>query len=636
MPNGPPDDRSGGHDFRPPDRTKPQLEIVPGDAGTDWIRRSVSDGAGEREARVALHEAQEHFRGSFERAPIGMEIINLDGSYERVNDAFCAMVGCTRQQLGGLSRDRITHPDDVGGDAAALRVLLAGDAISHRREKRYLHASGQVIWAQIDVTLIHDSDGQPMRFIAQVQDISERRSYEHRIAYMADHDALTGLLNRRGLKRELHSHWARVNRYGATGAVLMLDLDHFKYFNDTHGHSAGDELIVGIAQALQTRLRDSDVFARPGGDEFAVLVPGGDEQETQTVAEALLEVVRDAALPPLDEEVAPVIGEGRRVTVSIGIARFEDGEQLTAEQIVANADLAMYDAKEAGGDCWARYRTEQHPRPKTESRMRWAAEIDHAIAHDGFELLAQPIVSLAGTTIPQYELLLRMRDRQGDVIQPGSFVYIAERLGLVGEIDRWVVERAIGKLAEQRALGRDLRLEVNLSARTIGDERLMELIERRLRETGVPPDRLIFEVTETAAVAHVGRASAFAERLSELGCKFALDDFGAGFGSFYYLKHIPFDYLKIDGEFVGQCAHNQTDRTLIAAIVQIARDMGKQTIAEFAGDQETVDALTALGVDYGQGFHLGRPAPLSEHLAALDAAADSRDVSARLSGIEGE
>jgi diguanylate cyclase (GGDEF)-like protein/PAS domain S-box-containing protein len=396
------------------------------------------------------------------------------------------MVGCTRQQLGGLSRDRITRPDDVGGDAAALRVLLAGDASSHRREKRYLHASGRVIWAQIDVTLIHDSDGQPVRFIAQVQDISERRTYERRIAYMADHDALTGLLNRRGLERELHSHWARVNRYGATGAVLMLNLDHFKDFNDTHGH-AGNELIVRITQALETRLRDSDVFARPGGDEFAVLVPGGGERETQTVAEALLEVVRDEALPPLDEGVAPVIGAGRRVTVSIGIARFEGGERLTAEQIMANADLAMYDAKDAGGDRWAGYRTEQHPRPRTESRMRWAAEIDAAIAHDGFELLAQPIVSLAGTTIRQYELLRRMRDRGGDVIQPGSFVYIAERLGLIAEIDRWVVERAIGKLAEQRALGRDLRLEVNLSARTIGDERLTELIERRLRETGVPP-----------------------------------------------------------------------------------------------------------------------------------------------------
>jgi EAL domain-containing protein (putative c-di-GMP-specific phosphodiesterase class I) len=176
-------------------------------------------------------------------------------------------------------------------------------------------------------------------------------------------------------------------------------------------------------------------------------------------------------------------------------------------------------------------------------------------------------------------------------------------------------------LAEQRAAGRDLRLEVNLSGHTLGDEALLELIERRLDETAVPPDRLIFEVTETAAVTHIGRAAAFAERLSDLGCKFALDDFGAGFGSFYYLKHLPFDYLKIDGEFVRNCASHETDRILISAVVQIARDMGKQTVAEFVIDQETADVVTRLGVDFGQGFHLGRPAPIAEHLAEVRAPA---------------
>jgi EAL domain-containing protein (putative c-di-GMP-specific phosphodiesterase class I) len=217
-----------------------------------------------------------------------------------------------------------------------------------------------------------------------------------------------------------------------------------------------------------------------------------------------------------------------------------------------------------------------------------------------------------------------MCDRKGDVIQPGSFLYVAERLGLGGDIDRWVVKRATDILVEQRALGRDLRIEINLSARTLGDGRLPELIERRLRETGISPDRLIFEVPETAAVAHVSSAAAFAQRLSELGCKFALDDFGAGVGSVYYLKHIPFDYLKIDGEFVTHCAHNKTDRALISAVVQVARDMGKHTIAEFAADQQTVELLTRLGVDYVQGYYLGRPAPLSDHIASFDAPADDQ------------
>jgi diguanylate cyclase (GGDEF)-like protein/PAS domain S-box-containing protein len=565
----------------------------------------------ERAVRTALQAAEERFRCSFDEARVGMLMIGLESKYERVNDAFCAIVGYTHEQLVGLSRESITHPDDVAADAAAVRSLLADEAVSHMCEKRYLHASGHPVWAAINLTLIRDADGQPLHFIAQVQDITERRSHERQLQHMADHDPLTGLLNRRTFERELHGHAARVERYGASGAVLMLDLDNFKYFNDTQGHNAGDALIVRIAQGLQSRLRDSDVLARLGGDEFAVLLPHETAQETQVVAEALLQLVRDEAMPVL-------IGERKRVTASIGIARFDDGVQLTAEEMMVNADLAMYDAKEAGRDRWAPYRTEGHDRPRIESRMKWVEQINDAIEHDGFELVAQPIVSLVVEGPAQYEMLLRMRDPHGNPISPGSFVYVAEHLGLIREIDCWVAERAIDMLAQQRALGRDLRFEVNLSGHTIGDEGLLELVERRLRETGVPPDRLIFEVTETAAVAHIARAAAFAERLSELGCRFALDDFGAGFGSFYYLKHLPFDYLKIDGEFVRHCAESETDRILISAVVQIARGMGKRTIAEFVTNQETVEVLTRLGVDYGQGFHLGRPAPLSEHLAALD------------------
>ncbi len=311
-----------------------------------------------------------------------------------------------------------------------------------------------------------------------------------------------------------------------------------------------------------------------------------------------------------------LIGERRRVTASVGVARFDEGERLTPDEMMVNADLAMYDAKEDGRDRVARYRSEKHDRPKIESRMRWAQRINEAIINDGFELLAQPIVSLTAHEPVQHELLLRMRDHHGDLIPPGSFLFIAERLGLIREIDHWVTERALDMLAEDLVANGDLRLEVNLSGHSIGDERLLEIVERRLHDTGVAPERLIFEITETAAVANIARAAAFADRLSGLGCQFALDDFGAGFGSFYYLKHLPFDYLKIDGEFVRHCAENRTDRILISAVVQIARDMGKRTIAEYVTSEEIADVVTRLGVDFGQGFHFGRPRPLAQHIAA--------------------
>lgn len=562
-----------------------------------------------RAHELQLAVSEERFRRSFDDALIGMMIFDLRGCYMRVNDAFCAIVGHPRETLEGLSRERITHPDDLAADAEALRALLAGEMGSYTREKRYIHATGQLVWVTINVTLINDPDGEPQHFIGQAQDITERRRHESQLTALADHDPLTGLLNRRSFTRELQSHLARVKRFEITGAVLLIDLDNFKSYNDTLGHNAGDELIVRIAHGLRDRLRETDSIARLGGDEFAVLLPRESQQSATLVARALLEQVRR-------ENPAAALGDRTRITASVGIACFAGGEPLTPDEIIGQADLAMYDVKHGGRDGIAAFRPEQHRRPRTESQTNWADEISQALAHDRFELHAQPVRPLHAENPTHYELLLRMRDPHGELIPPSTFLYIAERLGRMQEIDRWVTDRAITMLAEHRAALRPLRLEVNLSSYTIGDAELLKLIATRLAQTGVPADRLIFEITETAVVTNIARAAAFAERLSELGCKFALDDFGAGFGSFYYLKHLPFDYLKIDVEFVRHCAESEIDRTLISAVVQTAHGLGKHTIAEFVENQATVDVLTRLGIDYGQGFHLGHPQPLARQLGA--------------------
>jgi EAL domain-containing protein (putative c-di-GMP-specific phosphodiesterase class I) len=329
-----------------------------------------------------------------------------------------------------------------------------------------------------------------------------------------------------------------------------------------------------------------------------------DEEEALALGQALLDDVR--------ERTAELDGQRRRaITISLGVAMF-DGAAVTPEDMIVNADLAMYDAKEAGRDRLAMYATAEHRYSRAKARLTWVERMDRALKDDGYVLEAQPIRDLASGEISQYELLIRMRGIDGDVIPPAAFLYVAEHFGTIGGIDAWVAGQAIELLAEQRQAGSDLRLEVNLSARSLGDPALLSAIEERLDRTGIDPSRLIFEITETAAVSSFPQARAFADRLRELGCGFALDDFGAGFGSFYYLKHLPFDYLKIDGEFVANCVRNPTDRLVIAAVVDIARGMGKRTIAEFVTDEPTQRVVEDLGVDHAQGDFVGVPGSLAE------------------------
>jgi diguanylate cyclase (GGDEF)-like protein/PAS domain S-box-containing protein len=575
---------------------------------------TVRDVAERMQSQAALAEAEERFRSAFEEAPIGMALTSPDFRFLRVNRALCQITGYTPAQLEGLPVASITHPDDLKADWEARGAMLEGELSGHRGERRYLHASGSAVWVAINSTLVRDGDGKPLHFLSQMQDITERRRHEAELRHMADHDPLTGLLNRRSFERELERHVAYVERYGPRGAALVLDLDHFKAINDTLGHSAGDELIVRVAHALRSRLRESDVLARLGGDEFAILLPEATPEDAQGVAAAVLDSVRTLAVPT-------ATGRTRTVTASLGIALFDSGQALTGEDVLVNADLAMYDAKEAGRDQLSAYDAPEQPATRTEARISWADMIRDALAEDRFVLHAQPIVDLSTGEATQYELLLRMRGPDGELIGPAAFLPVAERFDLMAAIDKWVVTRAIRMVGDERRRGRALTVEVNISGRSAGDPELLALIERELRTSDVSPSQIIFEITETIAVSNIPRAQHFAARLADLGCRFALDDFGAGFGSFYYLKHLPFDYLKIDGEFVRHSAGDPTDQLVIQAVVDIARGLGKRTVAEHVGDSETAELLQRMGVDHAQGFHLGKPAPLSDWLPEPDAVA---------------
>jgi diguanylate cyclase (GGDEF)-like protein/PAS domain S-box-containing protein len=580
---------------------------IEGQAIVRDVSERVAAEAALRESVERIAAAEQRFRTAFEAAPIGMALSDLDGRFIQVNDALCAITGYTREELEEMRFGDLSHPADAGREEEMMRSLLAGEQSTYWMEKRYVDVVGQVVWVAVHATLVRAADGTPQHFLGQIQDVSERVRYEAQLQHMADHDPLTGLLNRRSFECELNQHIVQVQRYGPEGAALVLDIDRFKHINDTLGHNVGDELIVKVAQTLRTRLRDSDVLARLGGDEFAILLPRGGAAEAARVAEAVLDAVRA-------QSVLTAAGRKRPITASIGIALFADTERLSAEDVLVNADLAMYDAKEAGRDRAAAYSSQERGASRMKARITWAERIREALEEDRFTLYAQPIVDLSDGQVRQHELLLRMIDERGEVIPPAAFINVAERFDLMQDIDRWVVARAIRLMGEQKAAGRELTFEVNISGSSTGDPELLTIIERELAETGVDPVNLVLEVTETTAVSNIPRAQQFAARLAELGCRFALDDFGAGFGSFYYLKHLPFDLLKIDGEFVRSCTTSTTDQLLIRAAVDIARGLGKKTIAEYVGDEATVELLRELGVDYAQGFHIGRPGPLAARL----------------------
>ena len=425
------------------------------------------------------------------------------------------------------------------------------------------------------------------------------------MAYLVEHDPLTGLYNRRHFESELQREIDEESRLGARGAVLWFDLDHFKDINDSLGHAAGDELLRVFGQHLKEQTRAYCTVARLGGDEFGMLIPHTEGPAAIVAATRLIEGFSSRTFAAGDHDL--------HVSASVGVVLYPDHGGQTSE-LLAHADIAMYHAKANGGNQVVSYLMDDAWRSEMTDHLEAAERILAAIRKDRLLLVAQPIRSADGTGARCFELLLRLRDEEGNLSLPADFIPTAERLGLIRDIDRWVVRRAIRLLALAQGENRDVQFSVNLSGCAFSDASLLDVIRNEFEETGATPERLIIEITETTTIANIPAAVAFIKALKRIGCRFSIDDFGSGASSYSYLKHLPVDFLKIDGSLVTGMGTDSADAHFVHAIVEMCHGLKIRTIAECVETGHVWDAIALTGVDFVQGYYVGMPELLEVYL----------------------
>jgi diguanylate cyclase (GGDEF)-like protein len=445
--------------------------------------------------------------------------------------------------------------------------------------------------------------------------ISTLQERDDKLRRLASTDPLTGLPSRHCFEEDLADEVLRTKDTGTTSLVLFVDLDEFKLVNDRIGHSGGDELLVRAAHCLKERLGESDILSRYGGDEFAVLARDISFSDASHLAEALVESLRDATFIQH--------GEALQLSGSVGGAMIE-GARYNPEELLRQADQACHKAKSHGRNRHHIYVESGDRRQCVASDMGWSQRIRDALRNDEFVLHYQPIQDLSSGKAELHEVLIRMKDRGDEIIQPGAFLPAANRFGMMVEIDYWVIRNALAALHEFRQENPEVRLALNLSGLVFEHDGLLDFVREQLELNSVPPSAVVFEVTEQVAIRYIADAGKMMRELKDLGCGFALDDFGAGFSSFNYLKRLPMDYLKIDGSFIENISNDPIDQAMVRSMVQIANAVNMQTIAEHVRDEQSLELLRDLGVDLAQGYYLGEPTAI---LAGSPAQLDSVELS---------
>jgi diguanylate cyclase (GGDEF)-like protein/PAS domain S-box-containing protein len=569
------------------------------------IERSLREWVNIVERKHVKGELQKLSR-AVEYSPAAVIVTDLDGNMEYINPKFTEITCYSMDEAIGQNVSVLRSGDTSENifDELWATITSGGDwkGELHNRKK-----DGSLYWVRSSISGIKDTQSNITHYIFLHEDISHERALSEQLSYQASHDDLTGLINRREFERRTERLLSTIELDKDEHALCYMDLDQFKVINDTYGHVAGDELLRQLARKLQGTIRKRDTLARLGGDEFGVLMEHCTLEQAHRVADEILKAIMDYQL----------FWEGNvfRIGVSIGLVGVTEASGDFTE-LYKRADAACYLAKDLGRNRIHTYHPDDTELAVRHGEMQWVGRINQALDEDRFCLYAQSIVSLDGSDNRHYELLIRMLGEQGEIIPPGSFLPAAERYNLIEKVDAWVVSHACALLAEYPLFFEQVSfVSINLSGPSLTNKHFLESILHIFKETGVSPNKVCFEVTETVAVSNLDSAISFIQTLKESGFRFALDDFGSGISSFGYLKNLPVDYLKIDGMFVKDIVEDPIDYAMVKSINEIGHLMGMQTIAEFVENDEIKVMLTDIGVDYGQGYGLGKPKQLKGLIA---------------------
>jgi diguanylate cyclase (GGDEF)-like protein/PAS domain S-box-containing protein len=570
---------------------------------------TLTDITERKKAETAVFQAKE--RAQVTLQSIGDAVITTDseGRIDYMNPVAESLIGWeSREAQGQKIGEVLTVINDLtreGVESPVMRCLREGQVLGLSEHTVLVSRRGQEIAIQDSAAPIRDRAGNLIGAVMVFHDVSKERRLHRALHYQASHDALTGLINRREFENRLNAAVEDAKQeQEVRHALLYLDLDQFKLVNDTCGHPAGDQLLKQITGMLQSRIRGGDTLARLGGDEFGILLQDCLLDQALRIADMLRQAIRDYRFIWQDGVLA--------VGVSIGVVEITK-ETATVANLMSAADVACYTAKDAGRNRVELYQADKVPERHRE--MHWVSKLTRACDESSFELFYQPIVPIGATTEERehFELMLRLRDDSGAWVTPAEFIPAAERYNVMPSIDRWVVRQALDSVVYRATSGmKPFTVAVNLSGTSLNDERFLEYLITELGNRDLAEGSMCFEITETAAIANLGNVVHFMRELKTRGCRFALDDFGSGLSSFMYLKTLPVDYLKIDGQFIENVARDPIDRSMVEAISQVGRAMGIMTIAERVESAEVLLELGRLGIAFAQGFHIAVPKPVKD------------------------